>query len=59
MPLSVTAETVQVNVVLEETAQAAIYAGAVGGATVIPPDMIQASRARAADFATRASATAR
>lgn len=47
------AETVQVNLVVEETAQAAIYAGAIGGATPIPPAMIHASHARAADFAAR------
>lgn len=52
------AETVGVNVVLEETAQSAIYAGALGGATVIPPQMIEASRARAEDFAARGPARA-
>jgi L-ribulose-5-phosphate 4-epimerase len=52
------AETVAVNVVLEEAAQSAIYAAGIGGATVIPPEMIQASVARAADFAVRGSARA-
>ena len=45
------AETVSVNVVLEEAAQSAIYAAGIGGATVIPPEMIEASFMRAADFA--------
>ena len=45
------AETVGVNVVLEEAAQSAIYAAGIGGATVIPPEMIEASFMRAADFA--------
>lgn len=52
------AETVGVNVVLEETAQSAIYAGAVGGARVIPPQMIEASRLRAEDFVARGPARA-
>ena len=52
-------ETVGVNVVLEETAQAAIYAGAVGGATVIPPHMVEASRLRAEDFQARGPVRAR
>jgi L-ribulose-5-phosphate 4-epimerase len=52
------AETVAVHVVLEEAAQSAIYAAGIGGATVIPPEMIQASVARAADFAVRGSARA-
>jgi L-fuculose-phosphate aldolase len=47
------AETVQVNMVLEETAQAALYAGAIGGATPIAPGMIDASHVRAATFAAR------
>jgi L-fuculose-phosphate aldolase len=53
------AETVQVNVVLEEAAQAAIYAGSLGGARPIPPEMIEASRVRAEDFAARGPARAR
>lgn len=52
------AQTVAVNVVLEEAAQSAIYAAGIGGATLIPPEMIQASFARAADFAVRGSARA-
>jgi L-ribulose-5-phosphate 4-epimerase len=51
-------ETVGVNVVLEETAQSAVYAGAVGGPTVIPPHMIEASRVRAEDFVARGPARA-
>ena len=50
------AEAVQVSVVLEETAQAAIYAGAIGGAVPIPREMIGASAQRAADFAARGAA---
>ncbi len=50
------AETVGVNVVLEETAQSAIYAGALGGAVPIPPHMIEASRLRAEDFVARGPA---
>jgi L-fuculose-phosphate aldolase len=41
---------VQVNVVIEEAAQAAIYAGAIGGAQVVPPELLHASQARAAAF---------
>ena len=52
------AETVGVNVVLEEAAQSAIYAAGIGGATVIPPEMIEASYVRAADFALRGPARA-
>jgi L-fuculose-phosphate aldolase len=52
------AETVQVNVVLEEAAQAAIYAGSLGGAKPIPPHMIEASRVRAEDFVARGPARA-
>jgi L-ribulose-5-phosphate 4-epimerase len=52
------AETVGVNVVLEETAQSAIYAGSLGGPTIIPPHMIDASRARAEDFVARGPARA-
>jgi hypothetical protein len=47
-----------VNVVLEEAAQSAIYAAGIGGATVIPPHMIEASFVRAADFAIRGSVRA-
>src|SRR5262249_9444714 len=52
------AETVGVNVVLEEAAQSAIYAAGIGGATVIPPEMIEASVVRASDFARRGTARA-
>jgi len=52
------AETVQVNVVLEEAAQAAIYAGSLGGARLIPREMIEASRVRAEDFVARGPARA-
>lgn len=45
------AETVQVGVVIEEAAQAAVYAGAVGGARAIAPEMLLASRHRAETFA--------
>ncbi len=50
------AEALQVNLVLEETAQAAVYAGAAGGPVRIPPDMIDASHDRAAAFAARGTA---
>jgi L-fuculose-phosphate aldolase len=53
------ADTVRINVLLEETAQSALYASGIGGATLIPPEMIHASHARAADFAARGTATAR
>jgi L-ribulose-5-phosphate 4-epimerase len=52
------AETVAVNVVLEEAAQSAIYAGALGGARPIPAHLIEASRARAEDFEARGPAGA-
>jgi len=51
-------ETVRVNVVLEETAQAAILAGAVGGAQRIPASMAEASLARAEDFEAQGSVSA-
>lgn len=51
-------QTVQVNVVIEEAAQSAIYAAPVGGATLIPPSMIDASHTRAADFADRGTVRA-
>jgi L-fuculose-phosphate aldolase len=53
------AETVQVNVVLEEAAQAAIYASGIGGARPIPRHMIDASRVRAEDFVARGPARGR
>jgi len=40
----------QVNVIVEEAAQSAIYAGAIGGARVVPPELLHASRERAAAF---------
>ncbi len=40
----------QVNVIVEEAAQAAIYAGAIGGARVVPPELLHTSQARAASF---------
>jgi L-ribulose-5-phosphate 4-epimerase len=40
----------QLNVIVEEAAQSAIYAGAIGGARVVPPELLHASRARAAAF---------
>jgi len=52
------AQTVSVNVVLEEAAQSAIYAGGIGGARPIPPHMIEASRVRAEDFVARGPARA-
>lgn len=42
--------TVQMNVIVEEAAQAAIYAGAIGGAKVVPPELLHASQERAATF---------
>lgn len=41
---------VQMNVIVEEAAQAAIYAGAIGGAKVVPPELLHASHERAATF---------
>jgi L-fuculose-phosphate aldolase len=42
--------TVQMNVIVEEAAQTAIYAGAIGGAKVVPPELLHTSQARAAAF---------
>jgi L-ribulose-5-phosphate 4-epimerase len=42
--------TVQMNVIVEEAAQSAIYADAIGGAKVVPPELLHASHARAATF---------
>lgn len=36
-------EAVQVNVIVEEAAQAAIYAGTIGGARVVPAELLHAS----------------
>jgi L-fuculose-phosphate aldolase len=44
-------EAVTLGVVIEEAAQAAIYAAGIGGPRVIPAEMLQASRDRAASFA--------
>ena len=44
--------TVQMNVIIEEAAQSAIYAGAIGGAKVVPPELLHASQARAVAFET-------
>lgn len=40
----------QVNVIVEEAAQAAIYAGSIGGAKVVPPELLHASKERARRF---------
>ena len=44
------AMAVQMNVIVEEAAQAAIYAGAIGGAKVVPPELLHTSHERAAAF---------
>ncbi|HEU5442125.1 MAG TPA: class II aldolase/adducin family protein [Ktedonobacterales bacterium] len=44
------AMAVQMNVIVEEAAQAAIYAGSIGGARVVPPELLHASKARADAF---------
>jgi L-ribulose-5-phosphate 4-epimerase len=44
---------VQVNVIVEEAAQSAILAGAIGGPRVIPPELLHQSRARAEKFDTQ------
>jgi ribulose-5-phosphate 4-epimerase/fuculose-1-phosphate aldolase len=41
---------VQVNIIVEEAAQVAIYAGAIGGAKVVPPELLHSSQERAAVF---------
>jgi L-fuculose-phosphate aldolase len=41
---------VQMNVIVEEAAQAAIYAASIGGAKVVPPELLHASQERAATF---------
>ena len=40
----------QVNTIVEEAAQAAIYAGCIGGAQVVPPELLHSSKARAEQF---------
>jgi L-fuculose-phosphate aldolase len=44
------AQTVQTNVVIEEAAQAALYASALGGPVVVPPELLHSSHERAAAF---------
>jgi len=44
------AETVNLGVLIEEAAQAAVYASGIGGARVVPPEMLRASRDRATAF---------
>lgn len=46
------AQTVQMNIIIEEAAQAAIYAAGIGGAKVVPPELLHSSQARAATFET-------
>jgi L-fuculose-phosphate aldolase len=41
---------VQMNIIVEEAAQVAIYAGAIGGAKVVPPELLHSSQERAATF---------
>jgi L-fuculose-phosphate aldolase len=47
------AQAVQTNVIVEEAAQAAIYAAGIGGAQAVPPELLHASHTRAADFAAK------
>jgi L-fuculose-phosphate aldolase len=42
--------TVQMNIIIEEAAQVAILAGAIGGAKVVPPELLHSSHERAAAF---------
>ena len=42
--------TVQMNVIAEEAAQAALYASSLGGPKVVPPELLHASHERAAAF---------
>jgi L-fuculose-phosphate aldolase len=44
------AQAAQVNVIVEEAAQAAIYAGSIGGAKLVPPELLHSSKARAEQF---------
>jgi L-fuculose-phosphate aldolase len=44
------AQTVQTNVIVEEAAQSAIYASALGGPKVVAPELLHASQERAASF---------
>ncbi len=50
---STPAMAVQMNVIVEEAAQAAIFAGAIGGPRVVPPELLHASKTRAASFEAR------
>jgi L-ribulose-5-phosphate 4-epimerase len=43
-------QAVQTNVIVEEAAQAAIYASGIGGAWVVPPELLHTSHVRAATF---------
>jgi L-fuculose-phosphate aldolase len=47
---------VTMNVIVEEAAQAAIFAGPIGGPKVVPPDLLHASHDRAARFEARGTA---
>jgi len=46
-------QAVQTNIIVEEAAQAAIYAASIGGAKVVPPELLHTSHTRAATFATQ------
>src|SRR6185437_821663 len=47
------AMAVTMNVIVEEAAQAAIFAGSIGGPKVVPPELLHASHTRAANFEAR------
>jgi L-fuculose-phosphate aldolase len=47
------AMAVTMNVIVEEAAQAAIFAESLGGAKVVPPELLHASHERAANFEAR------
>jgi ribulose-5-phosphate 4-epimerase/fuculose-1-phosphate aldolase len=47
------AMAVMMNVIVEEAAQAAIFAGSIGGPKVVPPELLHASHTRAASFEAR------
>jgi len=47
------AMAVTMNVIVEETAQAAIFAGSIGGPKLAPPELLHASHTRAASFEAR------
>ena len=46
---------VMMNVIVEEAARAAIFAGSIGGPKVVPHELLHASHARAASFEARGS----